>query len=222
MRKIHYRNIGFPKTGTNWIWAQLYNHPQIDGRFDVAYKEFRGRDLSDYKKVYNNYNITYNLDTHIFTDNIKDYLRPEHIHQYTTHLTMIFRNPYEVLNSMYNMDKNLNTHLSIDKKEYTNIDCHRVKMYSDTKHIFEYWDNCKLPIKYMFYDDLQNDPKKFIYEICEHLGLKPFHNSKRGITFPTEKNNPLVFDNKDTIEYINRGISVIEDRLGRDLSHWKH
>lgn len=219
MKVIHYRNIGFPKTGTNWLWHQLGRHPQIDGRFNVQYKEFRPKDIESYKKIYQDYNITYNLDTHVFSES-PSYLRPENIHEHTTHITLIFRSPYEVLNSMYNMNKNNNPNSFISKHEYNTIGA-KVCQYSDIASIFDYWKSCKLPIKYMVYDDLQNNPQTFMHEICDHLGIKHFCDNNRGIVFPTKKNDPLVFDNIDTIDYINRGINVIEDRLCRDLSHWK-
>jgi hypothetical protein len=220
MKDIHYRNIGFPKTGTNWLWYQLGKHPQIDGRFSVEYKEYRPKDVESYKKIYKDYRITYNLDTHVFTENFS-YLRPESIHEYTTHITLIFRNPYEVLNSMYNMNKNNNPNFSTSKDEYTNVNSRAVCQYGGIGDILNYWKSCKLPVKYMIYDDLQNDPKSFMHEICDHLGLRHFCDTSKGVTFPTKKNDPLVFDNIDTIEYINRGISVIENQLNRDLSHWK-
>lgn len=222
MRKIHYRNIGFPKTGTNWIWVQLMQHPLVDGKLNVSYKEHRDKDLMSYRKIYEKFDISVNLDTHVFYDMYDEnyYARPENIHEHTTHITMILRSPYEVLNSMYNMERNRNPNIIHDKTEYTNIS-NIVKRYADFDHIFKYWDICKLPIKYMFYDDLVNDPKKFMHDICAYIGIKEFYNASKGITFPTDKKDPLVFDNIDAIDYINRGISVIEDKLGRDLSHWK-
>lgn len=219
MKKIHYRNIGFPKTGTNWLWYQLGRHPQIDGKFNLPYKEFRPKDVESYKKMYQDYNISYNLDTHVFTES-SSYLRPENIHEHTTHITFILRSPYEVLNSMYNMGKNNNPNHVMSKHEYTNMSA-RMCAYGDIERIFDYWKSCKLPIKYMVYDDLQSNPERFMHEICDHLGIKRSCDNNKGIVFSTKKNDPLTFDNIDTIDYINRGISVIEDRLGRDLSHWK-
>jgi len=224
MRKIHYRNIGFPKTGTNWIWVQLMQHPLVDCKLDHRYKEHKAKDINSYKRLYQNFDVSVNLDTHVFYDMYdKDYYaRPENIHEHTTHITMILRNPYEVLNSMYNMERNRrDINFLGSKKDYTNLDSNIVKRYSDFKHVFDYWSVCKLTTKYMFYDDLTNDPKRFMYDICEHIGIKPFCNTSRGKAFPTDNKDPLVFDNIDTIDYINRGISVIEDKLGRDLSHWK-
>jgi hypothetical protein len=222
MKEIHYRNIGFPKTGTNWLWMQLHAHPQLDGRFTVFYKEHKAKDLKSYSKLYLPYDKTYNLDPHAFMKQEEGhYLRPENIHEHTTHLTMILRSPYEVLNSMYNMFNNNDRGFIVSKHDYIDIKNNMVKMYSNLSGLFDYWDNCKVPVKYLFYDDLKSDPKKFMHTICEHLGIRPFYDPSKGIIFATDINDPLVFDNRDTIDYINREISVVENRFDRDLSHWK-
>lgn len=223
MKKIHYKNLGFPKTGTNWLWLQLMKHPQIDGKLDINYKEYSAPDLSSYKKIYENFDVSVNLNTHTFHNVIDDHFTsPKHIHEYTSHISMILRNPYDVLNSMYNMDKNRNPNFKSSKEEYTNSNSNIVKMYSNFEFIFDFWKECKLPVLYLFYDDLVKEPKEFVHTICEHIGITPFYDPNRGVAFQTDKKDPLVFDNQESIDYINKGISVIEDRLGRELSHWKH
>lgn len=223
MKKIHYRNIGFPKTGTNWLWLQFMRHPLVDAKLQLVYKEYNAPDLSSYKKVYEEFDVSVNLDTHAFHNILGDdyFASPKNIHEHTTHMTMFLRSPYDVLNSMYNMDKNRNSNFKGTQEEYTNINSNIVKLYSDFDKIFDYWSNCKVPILYLFYDDLVSDPKQFMYTVCEHIGIKPFYDPKRGPAFQTDKKDPLVFDNQETIDYINKGISVIENRFSRDLSHWK-
>ena len=220
MKKIHYRNIGLPKTGTNWLWLQLMSHHQIDGKMQKHLKEFKGNNLEDYKKHYEKFDITVNLDTQLF-HNANDFTSPERIHEHTTHITMSLRNPYEILDSMYNMLCNHDPKHCAVKNSYIDMDSDTVKRYVDYKRIFDYWKSCKIDIKYMFYDDMVDNPEKYIFDICEHIGIKPLYNAKTNRVFATEKKNPLVFDNTNTIKYINENISVIEDKLKRDLSHWK-
>jgi len=223
MKKVHYRNIGLPKTGTTWMFNQLMRHPFIDGKVPRHIKEYRAKTLDEYKKVYDRFDISINLDTHIFDDIFdKDYFaRPERIHEHTTHITMSLRNPYEVLNSMYNMEKNRNINFKNTQDTYTNLKNVVFQTYTNFEKIFEYWKSCKLTIKYIFYDDLLKDPEKYMHDICDFIGVNRFHHSKTNKVFKTEKNDPLVFDNQETIDYINKNICVIEDRIGRDLSHWK-
>ena len=66
MKKVHYRNIGFPKTGTNWLWVQFMHHPQVDCKLESVYKEYRGTSIQSYKKLYERHDVSINLDTHVF------------------------------------------------------------------------------------------------------------------------------------------------------------
>lgn len=220
MKKIHYKNIGFPKTGTNWLWKQLMNHPEVDGKLNDIFKEHRGNNLESYCKIYKKYNTTVNLDVYTYNTSltpINHHLAPNNIHEYTTHITMFLRSPYEVLNSMYNMEKNRNINFKISEKEFISK---FFTTYSDFNKIFNDWDSCKIPVQYFFYEDLKNNPETFLYGICDYLGLK-HHYKDVGITFKTDIKVPLVFDNTEIIDYINRGISLVEERFKRDLSHWK-
>lgn len=219
MRKIHYRNIGFPKTGTNWLWVQLMRHPQVDCKLESNYKEYNVSNLALYKKLYEKYDVSINLDVHVYDRLLPEnhHLSIEKIHEHTTHITMILRNPYEIINSMFNMEKNRNINYNLTPDEHINK-CY--KTYSDFTKIFSDWERCVLPVKYMFYDDLLNDPENYFYDICDYIGIKR-HYKDIGVKFKTEIKTPLTFDNDEIIKYINTGISVIEDRLDRDLSHWK-
>ena len=223
MKKIHYRNIGYPKTGTNWLWKQFMAHPQVDGKIDFVYKEYNTSKFEDYQKVYNNYNFTVNLDTHVFAvmNDDSHFNHPKNIHEYTTHITLSFRNPYEILNSMYNMEKNRNPNFKISAQEYANINNPAVKMYCDTKTIFNNWNQCKISIQYLFYDDLEKDPRKYMTDLCQYIGIYPFYSEKIGVAFKTDKKEQLIFDDENLIKYINTGISTIEDYTKRNLSHWK-
>ena len=72
MKKIHYRNIGFPKTGTTWLWSKLIRHPDIDGKLGDTFKEFRAKNYLDYRKIYEKYSISINFDS--FEKDIKEIL----------------------------------------------------------------------------------------------------------------------------------------------------
>jgi hypothetical protein len=219
MKKIHYRNIGFPKTGTNWLWLQFMRHPLVDSKLGLMYKEYKANDLSSYKKTYENYDVSLNLDTHAFHVNNDDYYASsKNIHEHTTHITMILRSPYEIINSMFNMDKNRNINFKLTPEQHIEK-CY--KTYSNMTKVFDDWGQCKIPVKYLVYDDLKSDPENFFYAICDHIGLKRYYKDI-GYKFKTEINSPLTFDNPTLIKYINEGINVIEEKLNRDLSHWKH
>ena len=48
---IHYRHLGYPKSGTNWLWSQFMEHPEVDGKLSTHYKEFDGTSLEHYQKI---------------------------------------------------------------------------------------------------------------------------------------------------------------------------
>lgn len=218
MKLIHYRNIGYPKTGTNWLWLQLMNNKRVDARFAINYKEYKGRNLEHYKKLYEKYNVSVNLNTHTFCElkNDDHFEHPNNIGNHTTHITFIFRNFYEVLNSMFNMEKNRNQQFRLSQNEFKTS---RVPYYFDIEKIFNYWKSCN--IKFLFYDDLKKDPKQFYHDICDYIGIDRDYKSDIGIKFSTNVTEQLNFIDVDVIKYMNDNISKLEDLSKRKLSHWK-
>lgn len=222
MKKVHYRNIGFPKTGTTWLGIQLSRNPFIDARISQNFKEFRPDTFTEYKSLYEKYDVSFNLDPNAFVFQFdKDhYLRPENMHTYATHISIIFRNPYELLNSMYNFARNTKINPGFKKESYLDVDGYIFQNYINMLRFFNYWSKCKLPIKYLFYDDMRDDPKKFVHDVCSYIGIPGYY---RDINFilKTEINDPLVIDDGKLIDYINDSISLIEEKTKRDLSGWK-
>lgn len=220
MKKIHYRNIGFPKTGTTWLWHHLMSNPQIDGKFDGSMKEFNPSSLEEYQSHYLKYDVSVNLYTWAFiTKNPKLFISPKRISEHTTHLSMTFRNPYELLDSWYNFvnrDK-----IKVTKEDYLNVNNDDFSSFTDMNRFFTNWGHTKLPIKYMFYDDLITDDKTYVYDLCDFLGIERHYKSNQTVSNVTNYKDPLVFDNKNINAIINDSISIIEDKTKRDLSHWK-
>jgi hypothetical protein len=223
MKRIHYRNIGFPKTGSTWLWLQFMSHPEVDCKLQMVYKEYRRSTLETYSKMYENYDVTVNLDTHVFINPLEEledcFFSPTNIHGHTTHLSMTFRNPYEILESMFNMEKNRNPNYNFTTDDFTNLNIG--KTYVDMDSFFSVWEPCKLNIRYQFYDDLASNSKQYFEDLCLFLGISPSYDSKIGIKFKTQKHEPLIFENREVIQYINSQIGLIEEKCNRDLSHWK-
>ena len=223
MKKVHYRNIGLPKTGTTWLSLQLLRNPFIDYNLSSEFKEYRPNSYDSYIKLYKDFNISFNFDSQVFSkiNDESHFNRPENIHKHTTHLSISLRNPYEILNSMYNMSRNINPNNTDDKTSYTTENGYHINLYCNMKEIFDYWSNCKLTIKFLIFDDLKNDPKKYVLDICEYIGIQPFYDKKLTFQLTTKINDRLIFDSNKVISYINNSISIIEDKIKRDLSHWK-
>jgi hypothetical protein len=217
MKKIHYQNVGYPRTGTTWLWDSLITHPEIF-KSDNLLKRIKTRskinqfsfkenhwqeqnhnlllvDFSDYIKIYEEYDISLNFRPYTFrltTDHIKK------ISNYTTHVSMTLRNPYELFDSNYN--------LFIHKLNYTNLDH---KPYSRFSLMDDEWSNFKIAnglsdgsdpntfidfwiyyfdffntikkwmkfsnsFRVFFYDDLKNNYINFYDQVCNFIGV-PFN-----------------------------------------------
>lgn len=220
MKKIHYRNIGFPKTGTTWLWHQLMANPSVDAKFDGSMKEFNPSSIEEYQIQYNSYDVSVNLYTWTFiTKNPKLFISPKRISEHTTHLSLTFRNPYELLDSWYNF-MNRKT-FKISKEDYLNVNNDDFVSFTDMSKLFSNWNQSKLPIKYMFYDDLVDDDKKYIYELCDFLGIEKYYKISQTKSNLTDYKDPLLFTDTVIIDIINDTISAIEEKTKRDLSHWK-
>jgi len=220
MKKLHYRNIGFPKTGTTWLWHQLMANPAVDAKFDGSMKEFNPSSVEEYQMHYNNYDVSVNLYTWAFvTKNPKLFISPKRISEHATHLSISFRNPYELIDSWYNF---MNRHtFKISKEDYLNINNDDFNHFTDMNKLFTNWDRAKLPTKYMFYDDLVADEKNYIYDLCDFLEIARHYNPSQLKSNITNYKDPLSFTDKKIIDIINDGISTIEEKTKRDLSHWK-
>lgn len=212
MKILHYRNIGFPKTGTTWLHTQFLYHPNIDCKPDLNDKEYIGNNKEDYIRKYERFNISYNLYTHLFREPNKLY--------YYTHLTFTLRNIYDLLNSYYNYIKNTNTNAKLNEESYLNLNDSNFLMFTDIEKIFEDWKEHN--IKFLFYDDLVTDSKKYLYDICDYLNI-PRYFDKRFIkpVFKTSIKEQLKFEDEKIVAKVNHAITIIEDKTQRDLSHWK-
>ena len=62
---------------------------------------------------------------------------------------------------------------------------------------------------------------KYMHDVCEYIGIKKSCDLSMNHKFKTTINEQLVFEDTDTIKFINEGISIIEDNTKRDLSAWK-
>ena len=231
MKLIHYRNIGLPKTGTTWLWLQLSTHPDIDfftsrtnddkiqcivdnnNRLNTNHsiKEKKFNTSDEYLKFYENYNISLNFDTWFF-DNANN-----EILEKTSHLSLIFRNPYELLESWYNFAmKDLTSPERFFTLYHKNLIC-----LTNYEKILNYWS--KFNLKIMFYDDIINNPSQFVGNVCDFLEIKSHYDDELGkkIILKTDHLTKIILA-KNLISYLNYKISYIENFTKRDLSHWKY
>ena len=174
MRKIHYRNIGFPKTGTTWLYHQLVLHPDIDHKPQLMHKEFEGKSKEDYIKLYQNHDVSFNLRTNLF-------LVPDQLY-HATHISMFLRNPYEILNSYHNYFKRFPNY-NMNAKSFVSFDNWYFNSLTDMNKVFNDWN--RHDIRFFFYDDLVSDPKKFLHDICDFIGISKWYDPRINVVFKT-------------------------------------
>jgi hypothetical protein len=270
MKKVHYQNIGYPRTGTTYLYHSLINNKEIfsqtnsKNKFDklrnksitseMSFKENPWQeqnedlmlvDCSQYISIYEKYDISVNFRPWTFK------LSEKHIDklaEYTSHASLTLRNPYEVLNSNFNM--NWSNHLRNldnlppsgffdDWQEYksknpdhkgNNLD-HVLDFYI---YHFEFsssvkkWLNFKNKFQIFFYDDLVQDKTLFYKSVCDFIGvdynnpiIKPMNTSDDILTQTNNKDKKSFEFKPNHIEAINYEIDQISNLTGKDLSHWK-
>jgi len=120
MKKIHYQNVGFPRTGTTWLWENLTNHPEVfygdsfikklkakriineekENAWQGLFPDELIRDHTQYTSLYADYDISLNFSPWGFKFSERLIKK---VSEYTTHASFTLRNPYEVINSYHNM-----------------------------------------------------------------------------------------------------------------------
>lgn len=216
MKKIHYQNVGFPRTGTTWLWDSLAQHPEVfstekfidrlrtrNKTMNFLFKENLWQELNPslllenydkYVETYSEYSISMNFRPMTFTLTDKHIDR---ISEYTTHVSITLRNPYDMLDSFYNMQVNLSDQTDLDygdDKGYSLVANRWVeykkdrpwvngKNQSDTLDYYIYlfdipdtirkWSHFKNNFKVFIYDDLVANRLSFYGTVCEFLGITP-------------------------------------------------
>jgi hypothetical protein len=219
MKHKHILNIGYPKSATSWLWMQLtdqswFSCPREKENYDLI----QGVPVSEYEKDYLNFNITANFSTINYC--LDRYIINQLSQNKNIVVTIILRNPFDYYWSFYNFTKN--------KSNNNN--------YSDTlKNLFDqgwfagfskiidrwkqYFGNDRFFI--FLYDEICNDPKKFVLNYCDQLKLPEVNKiSERKINV-TEYTSDNRYLNDLIVEKTNQEIDNIQSRISFDIQHWK-
>jgi Sulfotransferase domain len=219
MKKIHYCNIGYPKTGTTWLYENLCQHPEIDHDY-IKENYFLLEpflDLENYVMPYEQKEISLNFNTHQWRMHPK---LINYLDQYATHVSLVIRNPFIWLDSYYNFcinkgmyPDNLSTHdffQQCTKFKFfdyiSTIKKWRKHLYKNKLHIF-------------FYDDLCVDPHKFYIKILDMLCL-PHQEPNLNKILVTDHTIKHQFS-YEQIQKLNQHITELEEFEDIDLTHWK-
>jgi len=222
VKTTHYQNIGFPKCGTSWLYGRFGNMHDVTKLGKENFWQERSTNEHEFKinyiDHYSSHDITFNFNTQTYTLPIE---KIKKVHEYTTHLTMIIRNPWELMESWYNY-----AIVSSQEKEY--IGTLDTNLMFDFPKVFQNWSFSQIPVKVMLYDDLCDTPIEFVKEICKYTSTR----YKGSVTTESilrwyESINKTVYTkslplpNKELINLINNRITETELITGRNLNHWK-
>jgi len=217
MKKIHYQNIGFPLSDVEWLWDSLLLHPEMDylqhcldlEKVPVKVVDHQrvgdklNSDLTAYLKEFDSCNVSLNFDEWNFILREDDIQRAS---EYTTHTTMILRNPYEIISESAQLARLQSC------REITSEDLGWI--YKSIRR----WASSNHKFKILWYDDMMDDHVTFYNQLCDFLGLRrsecePFFHERGKFSY-------LGFS-RLAIREINTQISKIEEMTNEDLSEWK-
>jgi hypothetical protein len=202
----HYVNFGTAKTATTWLFENIIQSTAIDYNKEKEPSLDLLNNTNDYVKYYARYNFALNFNTNTWK---LDSNQIEELNKISTHNSIIFRNPYQYINSLYNFWNSTDLSSEIFLTSFTD-------RYLNYSGILK-----RLPknIFILYYDDIVSDPQKILDSLSYFLEIPqiPVLNEKINVT--TYKSN-LRFTDKD-IKHINKLIENFEDTCGKDCSHWK-
>jgi len=214
MKKIHYLNIGMAKAGTTAMFDTLSAHPEVDfdGEKENYLYSHHGYTAEQYAEYYKKFNVSLNFCPGLWTMESRQIIK---LSLFVTHYSIIFRNPFDFVKSLYNFlpHDNHNINLFVDMMLETN--------QLDYSKILEHWDlitQTKL-FKILYYDDLIND-KNFYNSILDFLGLDRIELVPQISNVTKTKRNSGEMS-IEHIKTINHLVEKFEQRVNKDLSHWK-
>lgn len=219
MKKIHYINIGMAKTGSTAVFESLIEHPHIDynKHKEFNYLPITGYPLSDYIDYYSNFDVSINFCVATWAIDSKQIHDLKNI---GTHFSIIFRNPYDFILSLYNYLPPYKT-TDIQTIDTFIEDTLFEQNALDYSKILKRWEpiSSSKPFKILYYEDLLADPSKFLNSIGNFLNLPEFEypNSFSNVTnYHTEQYDFLPHH----VNKINGMIEEFEDYT-KQLTTWK-
>lgn len=219
MKLTHIINVGYPKAGTTWLWKML-----TDQSWFSAPREKENRDLilgvntvDRYIDDYIKYDITANFDPGLF--GIDRFIINQLGQIKTANISIILRNPFELYWSEYNF---LNMSSRYSYNDYTRI-LYQQTWFNRVDLILTRWQDIFSSNRFniFFYDDLKLNPENFFLDYCKQMNLPApqIVNAKRvNVTAYTSNIRSL---DDDIVSLINLDIDRLQEKIKRDLTHWK-
>jgi hypothetical protein len=214
MIEKHIVNIGYPRSGTSWLWHNANFEPRDDKENQILLSSLN---FEQYTSYYNQFKVSANFQPNLWfvdTEIIK------FVNQHATHTSLILRNPFDLVERYFDW-----IHKEQDVLPLTDfIVFSGMTNYYD---VIKRWSNGAANFCIFFFEDLQQDPGKFLNEYLSFCDL-PLPVAKSSTVDYNKKINAnkktkkvkLEFT-KHQIEYINAQIEKVQTLIDRNILHWK-
>jgi hypothetical protein len=235
MKSVHYQNVGFPRSGTTWLWKSLINNPKIfksnnfvkTRNFVINNKEPRfkkwttehienriPKDTTPIIEKYREYDISMCFNAFDFLCNKEEISR---IESYTTHVSLTLRNPFETVSNFHAY-----TRIVLPEGEQSKYTVDYLIDKFDFANTVEKWLLFKNKFKILVYDDLLKDSNNYYKEVCDFIGVESNNciPEKNVNSIVTPEYKPIIFTDEQTIK-LNSHIDKLSDLIKRDFTHWK-
>lgn len=212
MNSKHIVNIGYPRSGTTWLWNHAKFEPRLDKENTILTTTL---DFNQYISYYNQHQISANFQTNLWCID-KEIIK--FVQKQATHITLIVRNPFDFVERYFDW---IHKSQPID----TLTDYIIYSGFINYRDIVDRWSPGSSKFKIFFFDDLKTDPEKFLSQYLMFCDLpvvksKQINYTKEINANPKQNKIKLNF-NHNQIKFINNEIDRFQVVVDRDLSHWK-
>jgi hypothetical protein len=212
MIEKHIVNIGFPRTGTTWLWKCAGFEPKFDKENNILTNSL---DFDRYIDYYKKYQISANFQPSLWCVD-KEII--EFVHQYATHITCIVRNPFDFVERYFDWIRKDQDHDVLTQYLVSSG-------YVNYRGVVDRWASGPARFRVFFFEDLEQNPAIFFKEYMAFCQLPIAETNTIDYTTkvnanPKRKKIKLNFTD-DQISVINQEIDRFQLVVDKDLTHWK-
>ena len=215
----HILNIGYPKTGTTWLWDNLCLQPNFHAPVHKENNQLftNGCDVNQYVQTYCDYNITGNfLPTLVYADR---YIINRLSSINTISASLILRDPKKWMFSCYNFNNQLQHTISKDFNTYVGEQiCSGLLQYNYSVTI-KRWQQYFKDFTVLLYDDIEQNPLQFLENYFSTMGLplETWTLTRKNVTNYTQE----YAISESHLKTLNKVITELEQTINCSLEHWK-
>lgn len=209
----HIVNIGYPRSGTSWLWNCSGFAPRHDKENTLLMDDLN---FDQYVKYYSQYRISANFQPnlwHVDTEIIK------FVQQHASHITLIVRNPFDFVERYIDF---------INPDQVPTETLMNYVIYSGSikyRDVATRWGSSAKKFQIFYFDDLEKNPFRFLTEYMAFCQIPVVKNPNIDYNLkfnanPKKEKIKINFT-KDQIDFINHEIDLFQSVVDRNLTQWK-